>query len=393
MSYVLNIIILITLVVNIVFPNAFQLFNISTLCLSVFLILLSPIKLNKKLIIFWILLSTFFLLFIYLSVLGLNDKYELMFKYIIAPFLWICVCNYIVKVYNNKTILNWIFAFGVMCSGSVIILYILTSMGYANIANLFISQANINNITGLGFNLHVYGSLVFFSTAFFPIILSLKGKLLAKVILFFLLIIAALLSGRTVLYISIFIAFLSFLFKYRRFLIFNRNTILIIILVFFVSSLLLQNLYKKYFDINIISYFENVHLAKIQSGGGDERSKQFSEIVDAIVSNPLGNGFDNLNIIRDFERPYNFEMLTLSTVMRFGIIVTLFILFSIKKLLIYGKLFFLSNNLFSDIAYLGFLGIVVASFTNPYLESFSFQWMFFFPIVYFYNNVKSNFSL
>lgn len=395
MKYALSILLGVTFFINIVFPNAFQIFSVGLLILCNLFIAFSKHgfgSVNLKLRLIWFILSILFSAYILVSDITGNDKLELFIRYIISPYLWINICNYTFKNYNSKKLLHSIFNLFIISSASVIILYVLTSMGYENITSLFISTVNINQSSGLGFTLHVYGSMIFFSTAMFPILIISKKSVILKMILFFLLVISIILSGRTALYLSLFMSCMTFIVKYRKNYTINSKNIFFIICSLFIIYLLFVNFYQRFFDVNLFTYFEETHLAKIEEGGGSERSQQWAEITQAFYNNPIGNGFISLNIIRDIERPYNFEMLIVITLMRFGIFVSLLILFSLKDILKYGRKFLGSKNYFADIMFLGFFGIIIASFTNPYLESLSFQWMFFGPLIYFFNYHESNIS-
>lgn len=393
MKFFLNVFLIITFFVNVVFPNSFQVLSIGLLILCNILIAsIGGGRIGLRLMMFWLFLSLIFILFIAVSNLPSKDFFELSVKYIISPFLWLHLCNYILKNISREKILSFTFNFFLLSNLSVIILYIITSMGFTNISSLFITKVNIDQNTGLGFTLHVYGSMIFFITALFPLLLAAKKSVYLKMLLFFSLLTAVILSGRTALFLSLFIAFATLVIKYRKNYLINSKNVFFIICTLSVIYLIFINFYQKFFDVNLIDYIEQTHLAKIEQGGGGERSAQYEQIVDAIYNNPLGNGFISLNIIRDLERPYNFEMLTLSTLMRFGFIVTFFILFSLRDLIAYLFKFIRSQNFFADIMLLGFLGIILASFTNPYLESFSFQWMFFFPLIYFFNYYEGNIS-
>jgi hypothetical protein len=67
--------------------------------------------------------------------------------------------------------------------------------------------------------------------------------------------------------------------------------------------------------------------------------------------------------------------------MRFGFISVLFIILSLLNFgyIIKNKLLIKVQTI--DFFCFGFFAIIISSFTNPYLESFCFQWMFFGPVV------------
>lgn len=393
MKILLNILLLATFTITILFPNAFQVLSFSLLvATNVILFLSGFIFTNNKLRLLWLVLSIFFVLWIWISAIPFDDKLELFVKYVVSPFLWINICDYVFKTFTKKLIVKYLFNYFMLCSITVILLYVLTSLGYENITGLFVSNVNIDQVTGLGFVLHIYGSMIFFVTAFIPILILSHRNSILKIVSIILVIIAIILSGRTALFLAMFLGVLTFLLKYKRNYQFSFKSVFFIFLTITAAYFVYLNIYEKFFEIDLLQYFIDVHFSKVEESGGSVRTEQLSQILDAIYKNPFGEGFITLNIIRDLNRTYNYEMLTIITLMRFGVIVTLLIVYSIKKILFYALSFRRSKNYFADIMFLGFIGIVIASFTNPYLESFSFQWMFFAPLIYFFNHYERNFS-
>jgi membrane protein implicated in regulation of membrane protease activity len=88
------------------------------------------------------------------------------------------------------------------------------SLGYVSFVKYFIIAPNIDQNTGLGFTLHVYGSLIFFAAAIIPSLFFIKNGLL-RIIYVFSFIIAAVLSGRTALILFVFLG-LSTIFLYLK---------------------------------------------------------------------------------------------------------------------------------------------------------------------------------
>lgn len=377
---IINLLIILTLILNIVFPNSFQLISISILFLINLLIAIKNKRFNLSFLHFkWGVFSLIFCLFILFSSISFQDKIELFFKYAISPFLWINLFVFIFKKYNRKIILNWIIIIFLISNFSVIIFYILSVSGYGNLIKPFMENARVNTNTGLGFTLHIYGSLIFFSIAFIPIFNLMRNYFL-KYVLFISLLLVIVISGRTALYLSLFLSIFYFLFNYKYIKI-SPKAILSGIVLLLLIIILYNFLFLDYFKINLYNYILETHLNKIETGGGTERSIQVNQILSAIKDNPFGNGFITLQKIRDYKKTYNYEVLILSTIMRFGIPIFIIILLSLKDIFKYFNRKFEDN--FSDIYILGFIGIIITSFTNPYLESFSFQWMFFAPLVYF----------
>jgi len=102
---------------------------------------------------------------------------------------------------------------------------------------------------------------------------------------------------------------------------------------------------------------------------------------EKIINNPWGIGFGNIGLERNAQRDFKYEVLILATLMRFGIFFFTIIVSSFypiyKEIINFRKL-----NDYKKFYLVGFFSIIAFSFTNPYLESFDFQWMFFCPLVF-----------
>jgi hypothetical protein len=253
-------------------------------------------------------------------------------------------------------------------------------MGYIDLIKYFIEFPNIDSNSGLGFTLHVYGNLAFFSIAMMPSMFFIKNNVL-KVLYVFLFLIAALLSGRTALIVCVLLGLCLFVVYYKRFS-FNLRKILIIGATSVLLSQIAYDQFTKYFDVNIIDDISSEHISKIQESGGEERAIQTDQILKQFYNYPLGSGFVTLKIVRNELKTFDYEVLIVAVLMRFGIITFLILLISIGTN--FSHLFLkkrLINSNERDFFILGFFAIILVSFTNPYLESFCFQWMFIGPIV------------
>lgn len=380
MSKLINFLLIILAFFVIVIPNSFQVLTIILLTLVTIIIYLK----NKRLydistVMIWLVLSVIFLFYIFMSVISFEDKMELLFKYIISPFYWITVFSYIRKEFSHDYIIKKLILFGFIANLSVLVLYILMSMGYVSFISLFILNPNINQNSGLGFTLHVYGSLVFFALSIIPSLFYIKKKIY-KIIYLFSFIIVAVLSGRTALVLFVVLGLSLTVFYVKNF---NFTPVNIFVTIFFIIALgyYSYDQYKQNFDVDIFDYITETHFQKIKESGGDERSIQTDQIYDQIIENPSGSGFVTLNIIRNDFKTYQYEVLILAVLMRFGILTFFLIIFSWGNSFInlYEKRLYKKE--YRDFFILGFLAIIFSSFTNPYLESFCFQWMYFAPLI------------
>lgn len=365
----------------IVIPNSFQLFTISIFTLLFVFIFFSTKKVyDVFLILNWLVLSFLFLGYILISPIENSNKVELVFKYIISPIFWITIFCYIRKNFTLEFIIKKLIIFGFVCNLSVLVLYIIMSLGYISLIKYLIIAPNVDSSSGLGFILHVYGSLVFFGITMMPSILFIKN-IFYRIVYVFLFLVAAILSGRTALILFVVLGLSLFFFYINRFK-FNAKTLVIMSAISLLLGQIAYVEYTKYFDTNLMGYLKDHHLNKIKESGGDERSIQTRQILDKFYKDPLGSGFVTLDIVRNEMKTFNYEVLILAVLMRFGIVTFLIIIFSI--IINFYHLFlkrWYNRREERDFFVLGFLAILIVSFTNPYLESFCFQWMFFGPLV------------
>jgi len=381
MKKVIDFLLIILSFLVVVIPNSFQ-----SITLFIFFLLFILIYVfNRRvydvyLVLNWLVLSLLFFGFILISPIGNNYKYELIFKYILSPIFWITIFCYIRKYYTLEDVIKKLIILGFISNISVLILYIAMYSGYISFVQYFVEVPNIDSKSGLGFILHVYGSLIFFGIAMMPTILFIKS-IFYRILYVFLFFISAILSGRTALILFVILGF-SLFFIYLKKYKFNFKNISILVFVIFILGQIVYNEFTKYFDVNLLSYINESHIDKIRESGGEERSIQSEQLMQQFYNNPLGSGFVTLSIIRNEIKTFNYEVLSLATLMRFGIITYIIIVYSLIKNFSYLFLrSFIIKKEERDFFILGFASIIIVSSTNPYLESFCFQWMFFGPLV------------
>jgi hypothetical protein len=99
-------------------------------------------------------------LWVIFSPIKSENKLECIFKYIISPIFWITIFCYIRNNYSLDYIIKKLLIIAFISNVSVLIFYTMMSLGYVSFVKYFIAP-NIDQNTGLGFTLHVYGSLIF----------------------------------------------------------------------------------------------------------------------------------------------------------------------------------------------------------------------------------------
>lgn len=370
----------------VVVPNSLQL--ASLIALTFCAMLAAPILVNKK---FWPLLGMHLLICtitaIQIIVGHLNGAPEVaalqvFFIYIISPFLWILALGQLTLSTRDDQILFWILTYTALALISIASFYYLFLTFGPESVKFFISTPNVNLEDGYaGATMFVYGSLIFICSGFFATPQLIKNIALRYAILAALTI-SAFTSGRSALILSIFVGIFMGRILFMRF----KNGIpkdILPLIAFGFLAIPLFTVYVQYSDINLALIFRNF-FSEISSGGGSERHDQFVALLNGIIQNRgLGSGHGvGVSYLRSQEFPWRYELVWVATVFRVGLLgsfiyalpIIYFGWLTFKKILekrhTDTDLFFLS----------GFIAALIASNTNPYIESFAFQWMLILPI-------------
>ena len=362
-----------------IIPNSFQIITAGLLTVVNLFIFLEYKKIiaNGYFVFCWILLSSVFIFFIIISGIIPQFKFELILKYVFFPFLWLNIFTYIKQNFKLESFTKILFHFSFVSLFVVIILYVLMLNGY-NYVQYFFDDPNINSDYYLGFTLDVYGNLIFFAAGFFILPDIYKTKIVAFLyIIVFILVVF--ISARTALMVSFAIGFLFLFFRelYRK----KYSTPLIYLLLLIAFIFALGYYTEKNLNYNLYDYLQKGSIGKLKGLGGEDRTSQTTIMMDRILENPWGIGFGNIGIERNAEKSFKYEVLILATVLRFGILGFTLIGMSLSPVL-KGTIRFFKLSMYKKFYLAGFFAIIVFSFTNPYLESFDFQWMFFCPLVF-----------
>lgn len=387
------ILLLFTFFLVIVFPNTFRITKIVLLLLLIIKALSSLKKINNTIITFY--LSGLIITSIYIiigspkSSAPLEAANQAVLIYAITPLLWIIISTYIVDKFSIINVWKISIIYSILACFLVFIAVWLFDNGRIDILELIIDNPN-KNLTSDGIievKLHVYGSMIFLFPAIMQTFKLFRFKIFFYVIVL-LFLLTSFVSGREAL-------MLSFLIGLFLFFVFNQNKkyILQIIMIFFIVVILDFILVK--FDINS-SRIVDAFITKINNGGESARSEQFVELYKGVNENIFGAGHGvGVSYIRSFTYPWRYEILPLALIFRVGIIgFIIYILPFIYSVTKFFKLYRMSHlNIIDRFMFSGLISIVIASFTNPYLESFEFQLFYVFPFIYFVNRkIINNFS-
>lgn len=380
---------------TVVIPNSFQ--NVSALVMVVCFIYsffnLSVVDISKKFLFF--LYMSFVVTLLYLIV-GLNSSApgeavkQVVIIYMLSPIIWFFILTFLlVRIGEYKLVKCFIPIAWICCASVMVFFYLFENYGSGSVS-LFKENANLNTKDGYsGATMHVFGSLIFFVGAFFSAPEVIKNKLVMIATLSFL-VFCAVASGRSMLIISVPIGVFIFLFFSSGRNISFKNR-LGLFLSFIIAGFVVFYVALSFRGIDF-SVVMNIILDKIFSGGGSARSIEIKELVDSFGFNyglGVGHGV-GVDFIASPAYPWRYEVVWFATLHRVGLIGS--IVYCLPFLL-YIYLTF-CKNLKSGLSSIerfffgGFVCVFIASNTNPYIEAFTFQWMYMLPVLAFYIREK-----
>lgn len=312
--------------------------------------------------------------------------------YIVSPFAWIVMGTGLAQFFGIERLARLLVRFTWWAVISVALFFwAFLTFGKQAVSFLF-ESANVNISSGFaGANILVYGSLIFLTGSAFAVPTLVRGKW-GRILLPAALVLCALTSGRSALALSIPIGFLTGIALRGRVahegpqVSLGRAVILPAFLLTLVALgvIALMGLLLHTVDLGVI--FENF-FNKVASGGGEVRTEQAGALWDGILeTRALGAGHGvGVSYIRNSDYPWRYEIIPLASVFRVGLIGTLVYC---APFFVYGFAFLARASrrlLRPEDVYMmgGFLSAAAAAWTNPYIESFVFQWMFFVPVMSF----------
>lgn len=375
---------------SIVFPNSLRPMSFIIFSVAGALALAGSRKfvVNLRLLI-WLLGSITTLFYV---AVGWSQRYteavlQVPFVYVISPGIWLLVCSRIVADYRLTAIIRAILFLGFLGGLSVFGFYFVFLTVGPDAVRWLIRLPNVEYGSGTAAaTMYVFGSLMFVSGGFFAAPNIIKSPL-SKFAIAVVLVAAALLSGRTALMLSIGFGAMVFLVSmahYRGTKIRLRQVVGLVVLGVLTVLVIATAAQRFGFDLTriVVSVVE-----KVFSGGGEERGAQFFALLKGILDTwGLGAGHGiGVSLIRSEEFPWRYELLWLATVYRVGVIGAL--IYFLPVAIIFSRYLAMlatrRNSPASDFMFGGFFAAFLGAATNPYYESFEFQWMLFLPFVYF----------
>lgn len=316
---------------------------------------------------------------------------QVFITYVCSPLIWIITLTVLLQRISSEQLKEWMVVLSFVGVASVaVFFYLFLNFGVDTVL-FFIDDPNINLKDGYSAaTMHIYGSFIFLTGAFFATPALVSG-IARRYLLLGSFVLVAITSGRSALIISIFIGSIVgmvFLPANSAGVVFRRGIdgslyslakkLLIPGVIGFALVLVTD------IDVNVITVD---FLAKLLSGGGVERIEQADALL-ASVKDHLGLGVGHgvgVPYIRNDDYPWRYELVWFATLHRVGLIGS--IVYALPFVVcILAFLNLRRHKMLTEMDVFMFAGLaaaLVASNTNPYIEAFSFQWMYVLPVVYF----------
>jgi hypothetical protein len=394
LSLIFKLLLFVLLFLSVVVPNSLQPATAAVLVAAFLLSMnffnpLKRIPLLIKLFACSVIVTIVYILIGQIRLAPIEAAYQTLVIYVASPLLWLGVTGAMLTKIDEETLIRWFTWLTMLAMASVGLYYYLFLTGGSGAVTFFRENANLNVNDGYaGATMSVYGSLIFISAGFFAASTVVKSTLIRAALLVGLTV-AAITSGRSALILSIPVGlFIGTFFKPRlaeevrrgsigRRLLHSPAAYLVFssIVCIFIASAIGRDL----------SFILGHFVDEVNEGGGTERTSQMFALLQGIVDH-LGVGAGHgigVSVIRSDDFPWRYETVWFATAYRVGIIGALiyvlpFLLYMKNYLYLRKKRVLGSFDLFM---FAGFVAAFMASNTNPYIEAFSFQWMFIIPMV------------
>ena len=317
---------------------------------------------------------------------------QTLFIYIVSPALWILVAGGVLATFESDSLERMMENNAIFGAASVALFFYLFLNGGPEAVSFFIEpeNANVNLVDGYsGATMHVYGTLLFMSSAMFAMLAV--GEMGTKLLITLgILVVVAVTSGRSALMLSVPVGLVLGALLRPGIHGQRAGTIAwalgkqvgIAVLAGIVFIILLSS----FTEVDVL-YIIGGFWEELSGGGGSERTNQANALFDGIISTfgiGAGHGI-GVNYIRSEMYPWRYEIVLLATIYRVGFAGALVYAWPFIR---YGWGVFetwkhkrLTN--FDVFLFAGCASAFIAAATNPYIEAYTFHWMYVLPVTIF----------
>ncbi|RZM11373.1 MAG: hypothetical protein EOP68_03955 [Sphingomonas sp.] len=314
---------------------------------------------------------------------------QTLFIYIVSPFMWIMMSTAMIQFVGLTRIVQWLIWLTWLALFSIAAFFYLFLTIGPGAVRFLIEDPNVNVQGGFAAaTLLVYGSMIFLSGAIFAQPDLIRNKW-ARIVLPGLTLIAAITSGRSAFILAIPVGLgIGIVLRARQrvrvgekkkrsilgptIILGLVGLIVMGVIDFFVKSVDLLLIFQSFWD-------------ELMSAGGSERAEQSGALWEGFLDS-YGLGFGHgkgVQYIRNVNFPWRYEVMPLATLVRVGLVGTLVYM---STFMVYGRGLldrFKARDLSAEDIYMigGFVPAAIGVATNPYIESFVFQWMYFLPVM------------
>ena len=317
---------------------------------------------------------------------------QTLFIYIVSPAMWILVAGGVLAVMDADDLQGLMENNAILaCASVALFFYLFLNFGPEGVS-FFIEpeNANVNLQEGYaGATMHVYGTLIFLSSAMFAMLTA--GRMDTKLLITLgMLVVAAVTSGRSALLLSLPIGLAAgaalrpgIYGQVAGTLAWNLGKQIGIAVAAAVIFVILLTAFTEVDVLYIITGFWE----ELSGGGGSERTNQAGALFEGIITTfGIGAGHGvGVNYIRSELFPWRYEIVLLATIYRVGFVGAFIYAWPFIR---YGwgvfevwKRHRLTN--FDVFLFTGCASAFIAAATNPYIEGYTFHWMYVLPLTIF----------
>ncbi len=384
----------VTLTVCVVVPHSFQLTTLLLILLSGVMglvVIRRDLWLDRVILTYLVgtILTAIYIWVGYVNGAPRAASNQTLLVYVVSPLLWVIISTAAFQLWGIERVTRILIGLTWAAVISVALFFYLFLTFGKGAVEFLTEEANVNVSGGFaGATILVYGSLIFLAGGLFAQPFLIKNRKW-RMTLLTLVVLAVLTSGRSALILAVPAGFLVGAVvrsRQRRHEAGESNKSIILPLlglgVVLAAALALMNMFI--FEVDLLVVLTEF-VAELLTGGGSVRTEQAAALWDGVLASKgigVGHGV-GVSHIRNTDYPWRYEVIPLATMLRVGAVG---LIIYMSTFILYGAKFLermRAHDLAPEDVYMvgGFVAVSLAAFTNPYIESFTFQWMYFIPVM------------